>query len=108
MMETNFQAKGWLGLILGKRLYYAFCDAELDSVEEFESRVDLLTREIGERGRRPAHDASVGMQPPPQPQPQPPQRKEEEEDGYLRRSSIVSAPTVPGQERFPLHRRLSL
>jgi hypothetical protein len=52
MVQQNFKPKGWLGLILGTRLWYAFWDAEQDSDDAFERRLDPVVREIGERGQR--------------------------------------------------------
>ena len=50
MMEANYRPRGWLGLIMGTRLYYAFFGKELEEESAFESRVDSLVREIGDRG----------------------------------------------------------
>eukprot|EP01052_Picozoa_sp_SAG31_P024091 SAG31_NODE_2026_length_6641_cov_3.312290_2_plen_236_part_00 len=52
MVQQNFKPKGWLGLILGTRLWYAFWDAEQDSDDAFERRLDPVVTEIGERGQR--------------------------------------------------------
>ena len=52
MMEGSYRPKGWLGLIMGTRLYYAFHGKELEDDEAlFETRMDALTREIGDRGK---------------------------------------------------------
>jgi hypothetical protein len=51
MMEPNYQPKGWLGLIMGSRLYYSFHGDELNDEAVFESHVDSLIREIGDRGK---------------------------------------------------------
>eukprot|EP01047_Picozoa_sp_COSAG01_P082661 COSAG01_NODE_16974_length_1189_cov_1.030275_3_plen_125_part_01 len=51
MMEENYQPKGWLGLILGARLWYQFWDAEQDDDAAFEHRLDDLCKEIGNRAR---------------------------------------------------------
>ena len=39
LMQKGYRANGWLGLILGTRLYYSFYDAELDDDAVFEQRV---------------------------------------------------------------------
>ena len=52
LMQKGYKANGWLGLILGTRLYYSFYDAELDDDAVFEQRVEGLAREIGGRGMR--------------------------------------------------------
>ena len=49
LCEKGFRAKGWLGIILGSRLFYEFC-SELNEAE-FESRVDQVVKEIGERAK---------------------------------------------------------
>eukprot|EP01050_Picozoa_sp_SAG11_P051153 SAG11_NODE_28914_length_316_cov_0.930876_1_plen_104_part_11 len=49
MMVADYKPRGWLGMILGSRLYYAFY-GELDE-REFGDRMDALVREIGDRGR---------------------------------------------------------
>jgi hypothetical protein len=51
MMQPNFKANGWLGLILGTRLWYAFWDADQDDDAAFEKRIDGVCKEIGGRGR---------------------------------------------------------
>ena len=40
-----------VGLIMGTRMWYAMWDAENDDDATFESRMDSLVREIGERGK---------------------------------------------------------
>ena len=44
MMQENYKAKGWLGLILGTRLWYPFFGAEGDGAAAFEKRVDAVVR----------------------------------------------------------------
>ena len=44
-------AKGWLGMLLGVRLYYAFYGPVLDGERAFEAKVQELCRELGERGK---------------------------------------------------------
>ena len=51
MMEDGYRAKGWLGMILGMRLWYGFYGATLESVDAFEDKVNELCRELGERGQ---------------------------------------------------------
>ena len=51
MLEADYKPKGWLGLIMGSRLYYSFHgDDDVQTEAVFESRVDSLTKEIGQRG----------------------------------------------------------
>ena len=45
-------AKGWLGLIIGTRLWYPFFDADCDDDTAFEERIDPVVSELGERGKR--------------------------------------------------------
>ena len=51
MMQEGYRANGWLGLILGTRLYYSFAGAESDDEAAFEQRMEGLCREIGSRGQ---------------------------------------------------------
>lgn len=51
MMQENFKPNGWLGLLMGTRVWYPFWDAETDDDILFERRVDAVVKEIGERGR---------------------------------------------------------
>jgi len=51
MMEERYSAKGWLGMLLGVRLYYAFYGPVLDGERAFEAKVEELCRELGERGK---------------------------------------------------------
>ena len=51
MMQKGYKANGWLGLILGTRLYYSFHDAEADDDAAFEKRMEAVVREIGGRGK---------------------------------------------------------
>ena len=51
MMQKGYRANGWLGLILGTRLYYSFAGAESGDEAAFEQRMDGLCREIGNRGQ---------------------------------------------------------
>jgi hypothetical protein len=51
MMQRGYKPKGWLGLILGTKLYYEFFAAAVDTDDKFMKQMDALTREIGDRGR---------------------------------------------------------
>ena len=51
MMQEDYKAKGWLGMLLGVRLYYKFCGSVLESEREFDAKVAELCRELGERGK---------------------------------------------------------
>jgi len=77
MMEKGYGAKGWLGLLLGTRMYYRFYDAEHEDQASFEKRIDAVVREIGDRGQPKAKLALVseGVPPPAAPQPAPPEIK---------------------------------
>ena len=64
MMQENYSANGWLGLLLGTRLWYSFwefCkDAAGDDTAAFQTRMDTVAKEIGERGKpRPVLPESV-------------------------------------------------
>ena len=51
MMQQGYKAKGWLGLILGQSLYYAFFHKAVLTDEKFMQQMDALIREIGDRGK---------------------------------------------------------
>jgi male-specific lethal 1 len=51
MMEQGYSAKGWLGMLLGVRLWYGFYGTVLESEAAFEGKVDELCRELGEKGK---------------------------------------------------------
>ena len=65
MMEKGYIPKGWLGLLLGTRIYYRFFDAEHDDQPSFEKRIDALVREIGDRGQSKRKAAPVSEAIPP-------------------------------------------
>lgn len=77
MMEQDFKAKGWLGLLLGTRMYYLFYACAIDTEAKFARQMDALTREIGDRGKRSAakivraSDEKVSMVPTAAPAPAP-------------------------------------
>jgi hypothetical protein len=80
MVQKNYNAQGWLGLILGTRMWYSFVDAEQDDEAAFERRVDAVAWEVGERGKDTAASTSEGVPPastaaaaPPLPLPSSPQ-----------------------------------
>ena len=47
----GYNARGWLGMMLGVRLWYGFYGTVLTSEDEFERKVDELCRELGQRGK---------------------------------------------------------
>ena len=49
MMEDGYKPKGWLGMILGTRLWYAFFNVEDEAA--LEERLDSVCREIGDSGK---------------------------------------------------------
>ena len=51
MLQEGFKAKGWLGLLLGQSVWYAFHDSAIPTDEKFTLQMDALVREIGDRGR---------------------------------------------------------
>ena len=51
MLEEGYHANGWLGMLLGVRLWYAFYGSVLTSEGAFERKMDELCRELGQRGQ---------------------------------------------------------
>ena len=60
MLVHGYEADGWLGLLLGTSIWYAFHGEMLSSEVSFESRVDALCRELGCRGRADADAGAAG------------------------------------------------
>ena len=50
----GYEADGWLGLMLGTSMWYAFYGETLSSESAFETRMASLSREIGVCGRADA------------------------------------------------------
>jgi uncharacterized membrane protein YgcG len=89
MMQKDYAPKGWLGMILGTRMWYRLWDAQQDDDAAFEHHLDAVVREIGDRGKpmlvrigdrglqkaviKPAAEARVMAEgvPPPPPAPAP-------------------------------------
>ena len=51
MMEDGYRCDGWLGFVLGTRLWYAFFESVLSDEAVFKDKIDELCRELGERGK---------------------------------------------------------
>jgi hypothetical protein len=68
MLTQGYEADGWLGLMLGTSMWYAFYGETLSSESAFESRIEALCREIGSRGR--ADGVSAASEPEPEPEPE--------------------------------------
>ena len=44
MVQEGFKAKGWLGLILGQSVWYAFFASAVPTEEKFMQQMDALVR----------------------------------------------------------------
>ena len=51
LMLEDYRPKGWLGMILGVRLWYGFYGTTLGSEGAFEEKMGELCRELGARGK---------------------------------------------------------
>lgn len=51
LLEEGYRADGWLGMLLGSRLWYGFFGTVISEASAFEGKVSELCREIGDRGR---------------------------------------------------------
>ena len=60
MLEQGYRANGWLGLILGTRMYYEFTPAVVSTETDFLQSIDALAREIGDRGKPKLREAVAG------------------------------------------------
>ena len=50
ILEASYRPKGWLGIMLGSRLYYEFTEAALSSGEDWERVADSVAQEVRRRG----------------------------------------------------------
>ena len=50
MMELSYRPKGWLGIMLGSRLYFEFTEAALSNDEDWERVADSVAREVRQHG----------------------------------------------------------
>jgi hypothetical protein len=50
MLVEGYQADGWLGMLIGTRMWYGFYGASASDSAVFEEKVEELCRELGERG----------------------------------------------------------
>ena len=60
MCEKDFRPRGWLGLMLGTRLWYPMFELDTDE-GVFESRVVAIAKEIGDRARPPQAQAPASV-----------------------------------------------
>ena len=70
-MEKGFKPNGWLGLLLGTRMYYPFYPAAIDTDAGFAKSIDAVLREVGDRGKPKRNAARVPEGVPPAPAPAP-------------------------------------
>jgi hypothetical protein len=57
MMTPNYRATGWLGLLLGSRLYFRFDTSTVGTETLFEQQMDAVERELAGRGKIIIHQA---------------------------------------------------
>eukprot|EP01052_Picozoa_sp_SAG31_P010692 SAG31_NODE_593_length_13721_cov_5.192175_3_plen_1231_part_00 len=70
MLVDGYRADGWLGMLMGAKIWYGFYGAVLSTDSLFESKVSELCRELGDRGQaihagmshehKTAHDSNNG------------------------------------------------
>ena len=48
-VEESYTPSGWLGLILGTRLWYPFWESAVDTETKFTQQMDAVARELGDR-----------------------------------------------------------
>ncbi len=51
MMEEGYAPDGWLGLLLGTRMWYPLYGDTVSQADAFEERMVALCRELGDRGK---------------------------------------------------------
>ena len=59
MMEAGYRPTGWLGLIMGTRVYFNFHPAAVDTEAAFSQQMDAVVRELGPRGQPSAPRSRV-------------------------------------------------
>ena len=57
MMQDGYRPKGWLGMLLGVRLWYGFYGSVVADDQAFEGKIEELCRELGEKGKVPSKRA---------------------------------------------------
>ena len=50
MMQPSYRPNGWLGIMLGSRLYYEFTEAALGNAEDWKRIADSVAQEVRRRG----------------------------------------------------------
>ena len=67
MMEEGYRPNGWLGMMLGVRLYYVFFGSILCTQTAFDAKVDELCHGLGHAGRSTplVSNPAPGLQPTP-------------------------------------------
>lgn len=72
MMEAKYRADGWLGILLGTRLWYGYYGTTLESDAAFLSKTHELMRELGSKGKEskalPGSELHVEAEPQPEPE----------------------------------------
>jgi len=66
MMEKSYRPTGWLGLLLGTRVYFNFHPAAIETEAAFMQQIDAVVRDLGDRGQakpRPASRVAEGVPP---------------------------------------------
>eukprot|EP01048_Picozoa_sp_COSAG05_P044285 COSAG05_NODE_25031_length_198_cov_58.141414_1_plen_65_part_11 len=50
-MVEGYSANGWLGMLLGVRLWYGFYGSVMASEGGFQGKMEVLCRELGDRAK---------------------------------------------------------
>eukprot|EP01048_Picozoa_sp_COSAG05_P008981 COSAG05_NODE_711_length_7822_cov_11.919720_5_plen_59_part_00 len=51
LLEHGYRANGWLGMLLGVRLWFGFYGPVLEDNAAFETKMEELCRELGDKGK---------------------------------------------------------
>ena len=51
MLVDGYQADGWLGMLIGARMWYGFYGSTVTDEVLFQGKIEELCRELGDRGR---------------------------------------------------------
>lgn len=63
MLQEGYRPSGWLGLLIGSKLYFSFHPAAVETDADFSKKMDALERELGDRGRGVSSRMSEGVPP---------------------------------------------
>jgi hypothetical protein len=98
MLQADYKPRGWLGMLLGSRLWYGFYGETLETEEAFETQITALCRELGGRatlGQLTEQHTTASASPPRAPRPSPPRPSPTSKPVAPTTAPAKPAPTSP-------------